>query len=113
MKFDPIFFNQLPPHLRCHVATKKVALLPDVSTSFSTNPDEKLDDKAFTAKYCDAVFNQYEMVDPNEFESDEDEDEDLEGDGFQVEDDTIMNEDSDEIADKRTTLVAHLSSVIA
>ena len=85
--FDPNFFNQLPPRLRYRLAVKKVALLPDISASFGANSDEKLSDLAFTAKYGDAVFSQYEMVGPDEFGSDNDEYVDI-GD----EDDTNMDE---------------------
>ncbi len=74
-------------------------------TSFGTNADEKLDDKTFTAKYGDTTFNQYQMVDSGEFESDDDdENEDVDDDEFGG--DTIM----DEVMNKRTALVAHFSS---
>jgi hypothetical protein len=74
-------------------------------TSFGTNVDEKLDDETFTAKYGDTTFNQYQMVDPEEFESDDNEYEVLEDEFL---DDAVMDED--EVTNKRTALVTHFSS---
>lgn len=60
--YGPEFFNQLQPKTRNRIAVRKVAFLPNVNRSLTWGPDERISDDAFSQKYGEDVFNQYEMV---------------------------------------------------
>jgi hypothetical protein len=60
--FDHEYYNSLQPRLRCHITNAKIALLPDVSLSFSGTADEKLTDDNFNYKYGAQVLAKYNLV---------------------------------------------------
>ena len=111
--FDPDFFNRLQPRLRNTLVIDKIAFLPDVDKSFTSNMDEKLSDKKFMEKYGGSVLGQYKLVDDADLERDEDN-----GDG-EDEDEDEDEDDEDEdgedmvdetLADQRRELAAELSA---
>jgi hypothetical protein len=84
--FDHKYYNCLQPHLRHHITNAKIALLPDISLSFSGTADEKLTDQAFNSKYGAQVLAKYNLVDEDEFDGD---------DEWLVDDDADMLEDDE------------------
>jgi hypothetical protein len=106
--FDPLFFNGLQPRLRHSLTTGKVALLPDISQSFSGHPDERISDAKFTEKYEDSVLVKYDLVDEGELDGPDDDDWMIteNEDELGAYDDDLFDED---MAEKRQELVTQLS----
>ena len=84
-----------------------MAFLPDVSKSFGGHADEKLDDKAFTMKYGDAVFAKYDVRDRTDFDNEEEEEAE---DFVNIDNNDEEMADANEIESKRSALIVHLSS---
>ena len=107
--YDPDFFNSLQPRTRNHIATQKIALLPEVTLSFTGSTDEKLSDADFLAKHGPLVWIRYtldeEEVDCEDWIEDDDMDTDYGSDG-----DDATSSVSENMGDQRNTLVARLSS---
>lgn len=111
--FDHQYYNSLQPHLRHHITNAKIALLPDVSLSFSGTADEKLTDDAFNGKYGAQVLAKYNLV--NETEIDEEDewlvlDDDVDTD--MLEDDEYVDNgiaaEDDMMSARQNTLAAQL-----
>ncbi|KAG0149372.1 hypothetical protein CROQUDRAFT_89186 [Cronartium quercuum f. sp. fusiforme G11] len=63
--YDPTWFNNLQPSQKCLVANEnQVAFLPDASKLLLPvcHPDEKLGNRAFTAKYLNILREPYEII---------------------------------------------------
>ena len=60
--FDHKYYNSLQPCLWCHITNAKIALLPDVSLSFSGTADKKLTNNNFNDKYGAQVLAKYSLV---------------------------------------------------
>jgi hypothetical protein len=111
--FDHQYYNSLQPRLRHHITNAKIALLPDVSLSFSGTADEKLTDDAFNGKYGAQVLAKYNLVNETEIDeedewlvSDDDVDTDMLEDDEYV-DNGIAAED-DMMSARQNTLAAQL-----
>lgn len=92
--YDPKWFNNLQAGQKRLVANERqVAFLPDANQSLLPvrHPDEKLGDRAFTAKYLDVLIEPYEIVTAKDEGGLEDNEESGESLGSQDTDD--MDED--------------------
>ena len=103
--YDPDFFNAQQPCTRNRIAIPKIALLPDVTRSFTGEADERLSDEKFMGKYGEAVLSRYNLDDLDAFGDEED----------WIEDNDEMDEDYEgeedpESTGQRTNLVVRLSS---
>ncbi len=101
--YDPDFFNSLQPQTRHRISTRKIALLPEITASFTGHLDEKLSDADFTEKHGPVVWIRYTLDDLEGIEADDwIEDDEMDSD--------YMSEGDDDIRDHQNALVTHLSS---
>jgi hypothetical protein len=116
--FDHKYYNSLQPRLRYHITNAKIALLPDVSLSFSGTADEKLTDNDFNDKYGAQVLAKYNLV--NDVNANDADGEDTwlvdDNDADMLEDDAYDDVDEDGAAEgdvlmsaRQNTLAAQLS----
>jgi len=105
--YDPEFYNSLQPLTRYRIATRKIALLPNVTASFTGHSDEKLSDADFTAKHGPTVWIKYALDDLDSFGGDDwIDDDEMDADYMSSEGDDI----GENVGNHQSALVARLSS---
>ena len=107
--YSPDFFNALQPRIRSHVAIPEVALLPDVSQSFTWMADERISNDAFNKKYASTVLAKYELVDPEELGEEADDEWEMDADNVSESTADFSESEMQEIRDTQASLASHLS----